>query len=387
MSVPAWLFWLSLFFVGYTYLIYPALIGLAARMRPRPVRRRANKPFISVVIAARNEAANIEARVRNLLDQDYPADRVEILIVSDGSTDDTPAKLERMARDHAQVHAWSLTKNKGKAVALNLALEHATGELVVFTDARQRFAPDALARLAENFADAEVGSASGELVFENPEILVGSKTRPTISVGLYWKYEIWLRTRESAAGSMLGATGAIYAIRRELWRPLPPGTILDDFLTPMRIVLAGKRAILDGRAICYDRPSSRARQEMMRKVRTLAGNFQAFAIEPGMLSPRRNPMTWWQVWSHKVARLLAPYGLALMLMGSLAASGWFYKLAVLGQLAFYGLAALGHVGEMNQRPVRWRAVSLAYTFATLNIAAVAGLVEWMRGRGAGVWKK
>lgn len=387
MSVPAWLFWLSLFFVGYTYLLYPALIGLVARMRPRPVRRRPNRPFVSVVIAARNESANIEARVQNLLDQDYPADRVEILIVSDGSTDDTQARLEKLARAHAQVHAWSLTKNKGKAVAINLAMENVTGELVVFTDARQRFAPDVLARLAENFADPEVGSASGELVFENPENLVGSKTRPTIAVGLYWKYEIWLRTQESDFGSMLGATGAIYAIRRDLWRPLPPGTILDDFLTPMRIVLAGKRAILDGRAICYDRPSSRARQEMMRKVRTLAGNFQAFATEPGMLSPLQNPATCWQVVSHKLARLLVPYGLVLMLLGSLAAAGFFYKLAALGQLAFYGLAVFGHIGEMNQRPVRSRAVSFAYTFATLNIAAVAGFIEWMKGRGSGVWKK
>lgn len=380
MSVPAWLFWLSLFFVGYTYFLYPVLIGVVARVRPRRVRRGQFRPSISVVISARNEAANIEGRVRNLLDQDYPAERVEILIVSDGSSDGTPAKLEELARAHSQVRVWSLAKNKGKAVAINLAMEHATGELIVFTDARQRFAPDVLARLAENFADPDVGSASGELVFTRDACA-------TISVGLYWKYEVWLRTQESIAGSMLGATGAIYAIRRKLFRPLPAGTILDDFLTPMRIVLAGKRAILDGRAICYDKPSSRASQEMKRKVRTLAGNFQAFAIEPGMLSPRRNPSTWWQVWSHKLARLLVPYGLVLMMVGSVAAAGFFYKLAAVGQLAFYGLAVIGHAGEMNGKPVRSRAVSFAYTFATLNIAAVAGLVEWARGRGAGVWKK
>ncbi len=157
-----------------------------------------------------------------LLDQDYPADKVELLIVSDGSTDDTPARLEKLAREHGRVRTWSLARNQGKAVAINLALEHAGGEMVVFTDARQRFAPDALARLAENFADPQVGSASGELVFTQ-------SSRSTISVGLYWKYEVWLRMQESAAGSMLGATGAIYAIRRELFRPLPPGTILDDF--------------------------------------------------------------------------------------------------------------------------------------------------------------
>ncbi len=380
MSLPARLFWLSLCFIGYTYFLYPALIGLLARARPRRVRRGPYRPSISVVIAARNEGANIEARVANLLDQDYPADKVELLIVSDGSTDDTPARLEKLAREHGRVRTWSLARNQGKAVAINLALEHAGGEMVVFTDARQRFAPDALARLAENFADPQVGSASGELVFTQ-------SSRSTISVGLYWKYEVWLRMQESAAGSMLGATGAIYAIRRELFRPLPPGTILDDFLTPMRIVLAGKRAILDGRAICYDRPSSRAGQEMKRKVRTLAGNFQAFAFEPRLLSPLRNPATWWQVWSHKLARLLVPYGLVFMLLGSLAAAGWFYKLVAAGQLAFYGLAAVGHAGEASGRPVKSRLVSFAYTFATLNIAAVAGLVEWARGNGAGVWKK
>ncbi|MCE5230553.1 glycosyltransferase family 2 protein [bacterium] len=392
MSGPARLFWLGLAFVAYTYLFYPVLIGLAAKLRPRPVRRRPNKPLMSIVIAAHNESANIERRVENLLDQDYPADQVEILIVSDGSIDDTPAQLEKLARIYPQVRTWSLPINNGKAVAINHAMERAQGEIVVFTDARQRFARDVLARLAENFSDPQVGSVSGELIFENPALSTqdsGLRTQDsaTISVGLYWRYEVWLRRQESGAGSMLGATGAIYAIRRELWQPLPPGTILDDFLTPMRIVLAGRRAILDGRAVCFDKPSSRARQEMTRKVRTLAGNFQAFALEPGLLVPWRNPSTWFQLVSHKLARLLVPYALILMLFGSLAAHGWFYHLVAAGQLAFYGLAAAGHAGELQGRTHHSRLVTFAYTFATLNIAAVIGLIAWAGGKGAAVWKK
>lgn len=387
MSCAAWLFWLSLLFIVYTYALYPVLIGIAARIRPRPVRRGPYAPPVSILIAAHNEAANIEARVENLLAQEYPADKIEIIVVSDGSTDGTPERLEALTRAHPRVRTLSLPANQGKASALNAGMEHARGELVVFTDARQRFAADALARLAENFADPAVGSASGELVFADLEDSAIRDPQSAISIGLYWRYEIWLRGRESRAGSMLGATGAIYAIRRELYRPLPAGAILDDFLTPMRIVLAGRRAILDGRAICYDRPSSRADQEMRRKVRTLAGNFQAFAIEPGLLLPWRNPSTWWQVSSHKLARLLVPYALIALLAGSFAAHGWLYRLAGAGQMAFYGLAAAGWFIERAGRPLR-REISFAYTFTTLNMAAVLGFAAWLRGHGTGtIWRK
>ena len=383
-SVSVWIFWISVLFVLYTYGIYPILLALLARLRPRPVARRApdEAPSISVVVAVFNEAENMRRRVSDLLAQDYPAERVRIVLVSDGSTDETPEVLEQLQREEERVEAIVLEQNRGKAVALNAGVEAAHGELIVFTDARQRFAPDVLTRLAENFADPAVGSASGELVLTDTEAGVAAQ------VGLYWRYEKWIRRNESAVGSMLGATGAIYAIRRDLYQPLPEGTLLDDFLTPMRIVLRGRRALFDASAVAFDRPSLKASQEFRRKVRTLAGNFQAFASEPGMLLPWRNPTTCFQVWSHKLMRLLVPYALVLVLVGSIGPVGWFYRLALCAQILFYVAAGVGWGLERAGRTIGLRSVNLAYTFVTLNLAAVGGLIHWLRGkRASNVWRK
>jgi cellulose synthase/poly-beta-1,6-N-acetylglucosamine synthase-like glycosyltransferase len=381
-AAAAWTFWLALLLVVYTYSLYPLLIAARARLWPRPVARRPIEPAVSVVLAVWNEAAHLPRRILNLLEQDYPADRLEIVVVSDGSTDATPQILRQLAAEHPRVRPILLESNQGKAVALNAGLAAAGGELVVFADARQSFAPDAIRRLAENFADPAVGSASGELE------LLPAEGGIAANVGLYWRYEKWIRRNESAAGSMLGATGAIYAIRRALYRPLPAGTLLDDFLTPMRIVLAGRRAVFDGRAVATDRVSTRAGQEFRRKVRTLAGNFQAFGFEPGLLLPWRNPATWLRVWSHKLLRLLAPWALLAMLVASLLVPTSLFHLVVLAQALFYGLALLGWFGERRGRSPRLRLIGLAYTFVTLNLAAAVGLLVWLRGGpGQAVWRK
>lgn len=382
-GAAAWLFWASLLLVAYTYFGYPCLIALMARLRPAPVRRRPeHQPSVTVVVAAHNEAERIVDRVENLLGQQYPADRLQVLIVSDGSTDATADRLRELEQRDPRVRGLSLPVRQGKAAALNAAMERVGSDLVVFADARQRFAPDAVARLAGNFADPAIGSVSGELMFE------GETEGVAAQVGLYWRYEKWIRRSESEFGSMLGATGAIYAIRRELWTPLPSGTLLDDFLTPMRIVLAGRRAIFDGRSVAWDRPSREARREMRRKIRTLAGNFQALAREPRLLWPWSNPATWFQLWSHKIFRLLVPYGLVGMAAGSLAARGWFYGFAALAQAAFYGLALGGWMAERRGRAIGSRLAAVAWTFTALNAAAVAGLWAWLRGTDSqSVWQK
>jgi cellulose synthase/poly-beta-1,6-N-acetylglucosamine synthase-like glycosyltransferase len=391
----AWGVGLCLFIVAYTYCLYPALIAFWSRFRPRPVRRAAgHEPTVSVVLAVWNEAANLERRVANLLDQHYPPDKLEIVVVSDGSTDATGDVLRRLADGESRLRSLLLSDNAGKAVALNEGVAAASGELIVFADARQTFAPDAIARLAENFADPRVGSASGELeLLDAPpdpsaEPAAGSGVGVAANVGLYWRYEKWIRRNESAAGSMLGATGAIYAIRRHLYRPLPPGALLDDFLTPMRIVLGGRRAIFDGRAVAADRVSTRAGQEFRRKVRTLAGNFQAVAAEPGLLFPWSNPATWWQLWSHKLLRLLVPWALLALLPATLLAGGPAMGLLAAGQILFYLLALAGWLAERRGRPLMLKPVGLAYTFVVLNLAAAVGLIAWLRdGSGRGVWRK
>jgi poly-beta-1,6-N-acetyl-D-glucosamine synthase len=343
------LFWTSAFVIVYSYLGYPLLLAAWARLSPRsphkaPVDAPYDWPSISVILAVRNEAAHLPARIRNLLELSYKGRR-EIVVVSDGSTDETREVLAAFGHDIRVLEVPA----GGKPLALNAAAEASTGEILVFADARQQFCPDALPELAANFADDRVGGVTGELMLdcegdEPSESTIGD------GVGLYWKYEKWLRRNESAVWSTLGATGAIYAMRRTLWRPLPAETLLDDVLAPMRAVLAGYRIVFEERARAFDRTSPDAAAEVRRKTRTLAGNYQILAQEPRLLVPIVNPV-WLQYVSHKIGRLLVPWALLGILVSSavLAASSWLYFAAFCVQVAFYGLADLGAWLESRER--------------------------------------
>jgi cellulose synthase/poly-beta-1,6-N-acetylglucosamine synthase-like glycosyltransferase len=364
------LFWASVLIIGYVYAGYPLLLALVARGAGRPPRRRplhdgGGWPAISIIIAARNEAARLPARIENLLGLRYGGPR-EIIVVSDGSTDGTAASLARF-RDRVTVIELPPS---GKPAALNAGVAAASGEVVVFADARQRFSADALTHLAANFTDPEVGGATGELVLDceeaedaNAESSIGE------GVGLYWKYEKWLRRNESLVWSTLGATGAIYALRRSLWRPLPPETLLDDVLAPMRAVLAGRRIVFDEAARAFDRVSPDAAAESRRKTRTLAGNYQILALEPRLLLPGVNPV-WWQYASHKIGRLLVPWALlaAFATSAALLTESWLYLVAFVLQLGFYGLAALG--GWLDAREHRARSVHLSMARRSTAVSAV-----------------
>jgi poly-beta-1,6-N-acetyl-D-glucosamine synthase len=338
------LFWSALVTVLYVYVGYPAMLAAWARLAPRPVHRSAVTPTISIVIAARNEAPALRARIENLLTVDYPREQVQIIVVSDGSTDETADILKGFA---GQVDSVLLPPG-GKACALNVGVAFARHDILVFTDARQVFARDALRALVAPFADASVGGVSGELLLDCEsgagESSIGE------GVGAYWRYEKWLRRHESVIGSIVGSTGAIHALRRELWQPLPADTILDDVLAPMQAVLSGARVIFEGSARAYDRVAAVAGAEFRRKTRTLAGNYQILRLQPRLLIPFVNPV-WVQFVSHKLGRLLVPYALCALLVASavLAASNWFYALAFASQVGFYGLASYGAVLERRGR--------------------------------------
>jgi poly-beta-1,6-N-acetyl-D-glucosamine synthase len=372
-------FWTAFLVVTYVYAGYPGLLAIWARVAPKTVRAAAATPAVSIVLAARNEAATLEARLENLLALDYPSDRVQIIVVSDGSTDRTPDIL----RAHAERVDAVFVPPGGKALALNAGVSAAKHGIIVFTDARQAFAADALRALVAPFADPEVGGVTGELLLDcesRPGAATGSPPAGKSigeGVGAYWRYEKWLRDRESLIGSTVGATGAIYALRREHWRPLPAETILDDVLAPMRAVLGGARVVFQRTARAYDRAAT-ADVEFRRKTRTLAGNYQMLRLEPRLLLPFVNPV-WWQFMSHKVGRLFVPWALAVMFVSSavLAPASALYALAFAGQLAFYALALYGAV--LDQRLAR-----MSYTFVMMNLAAVTGLLAVSMGRR--VWR-
>jgi len=372
------LFYVSVAIITYAYLIYPAIVVVWARMRGRRVEKRYRQAPVSVVVAARNEESNISARIENLLAQEYPREMMEIIVVSDGSIDRT-AELARLYTLDG-VRVIETPSAAGKASALNAGVALASHDVVVFADARQRFSPNAVAELVSVFHDETVGAVSGELI-----LLSGDEAGEVHEgVGLYWRYEKLIRRSESAIGSVVGATGSIYAVRKRLYVPLAAHTLLDDFMVPMRIVLAGYRVIFIRAARAFDLSSTTAAREFSRKVRTLAGNFQAVAMEPRLLSPRHNPVLF-QFISHKLVRLVVPYCCVAAWISSAFLPGPLYAAAFALQTLFYGL------GILTLTPLRTARIAglfrVSWTFIVMNAAAVMGFWVFVTRQERIVWRK
>jgi len=371
------LFVVSVAFIVYTYMFYPLVIFLWGTLFPRRIEKSYQRVPLTVVLAVRNEESNIEARLEDLRAQDYPPELVEIVVVSDASTDRTVELARRFEGD--QLKVLELTRSAGKSGALNVGVDAAANDVIVFADARQRFGDNVFAELTAVLADGRIGGVSGELVIEPRG---GSEVGE--GVGLYWRYEKLIRRMESASGSVVGATGSIYAIRKRLYVPLPEHTLLDDFVVPMRIVLRGYRVVFERSARAYDISSATAAQEFARKVRTLAGNFQAVAIEKRLLDPFRNPV-FFQFVSHKLARLAVPYFCIAALVSSGLAAGAFFRTLFALQIVFYcfGLLNLTVIGRT------WIGVftRVSWTFIVLNAAAVAGFWVFVTGRYRTVWRR
>ena len=273
-----WLFWGSVGIITYTYAGYAGWLWLRRRWRYRPVKATQFTPPLSIVMVVRNEAEVLERKLRNLAELNYPEELCRIIVVSDGSSDGTNDILSQWSK-RSGIEIILHPDSQGKAARLNDAIRAATGEIVVFTDGRQRIETDAIRFLAENFADPEVGCASGELMLGEPES--GENVK---GMGLYWRIEKTVRELESASGSVVGATGALYAVRRSLLVAIPAETVLDDVYIPMNVVRQGARVIFDPRARAWDVPSLGASREFARKVRTLSGNYQLVQLAPWLLT-------------------------------------------------------------------------------------------------------
>ncbi len=370
------IFWVSTFVIFYAYIGYPFVLYIWSLLCAKEVRKSYIYPKISIVIAALNEEKYIGRRIEDLLNQDYPEERMEIITVSDGSADKTEEIVESF--QNRNVRLFSLKKREGKANALNVAVSKAKGEIIVFTDARQNFKNDAIKQLVANFNDPVIGAVSGEL-FLTPNY-EGNLNK---SMGIYWEYEKWVRKKESQIGSVIGVTGAIYAIRRNLYEPIPPDTILDDVLIPMRITLSGFRVILDGTAQAFDDMIFKSEKELKRKVRTLMGNFQLIALLPEALSVSRNKLFINYV-SHKLIRLLVPYFLLITLILNLFMLKGIYRLTISVQILFYSAALIGYL--FSGKNITVKCFTLPYTFVVLNYAAVLGFLHFIR-KNKTIWAK
>jgi len=370
-STPAELvFWIAVWVPLYAFLGYPlVLLALRVAIR-RQVRKASIHPLVSLLIPAYNEARIIARKIENSKALHYPADRIEIVIVSDGSTDQTVD----IARSAGGVRVLALQRNHGKVFALNAAVPSLRGQIVVFSDASGMLAADAVRRLIENFGDPSVGAASGRYrVVKANEVNIGA------SEDLYWKYEAFLKTQESLLASTLGAHGHLHAIRKHLY-PFPPAeTINDDYVIPLSVVGRGFRAVYEPAAVVFE--EAREMTGFGRRIRIVAGNLQQLRYLRQFLKPYQ-PLPLLFFLSHKVVRLFVPFAM----LTALAANFWLigsqpYRGIFGVQVAFYALAALGLTGRLRPRALR-----LPFYFCMVNSAAFLGLYHAMTGRRSMAWK-
>ncbi len=378
--VATLLFWFSALLLFHVFVGYPLCMWWMARVLPRRVRKEVATPTmpmptVTVVIAAHEAGAHIRAKLTNVFALDYPGERLDIIVVCDGCRDDTAAQCREVA--DPRIRVLEFAERRGKASCLNDAIAAASGDVLLMTDVRQNVDPGALRELVANLADPAVGAVSGELR------LLDAVTGFARGVDAYWRYEKLIRHAESRSGSTIGVTGALYAMRRELFRPLPEGTVLDDVLIPMRIAAAGQRVVFEPLALAWDRPSQHPAEERRRKIRTLAGNYQLIQLAPWLLAPWSNPL-WWRFVSHKLLRLLAPWLLLLAALASavLATRHALYLLPLLALFAGVGLVVLGRRLPATERllPVR-----LVVAFWYLNLFAAQALIAFARNRRLHLW--
>jgi cellulose synthase/poly-beta-1,6-N-acetylglucosamine synthase-like glycosyltransferase len=384
----ALLFWLATAVVIYTYVGFPLLVLLRARLRPRPHARADVTPSVSVVIAAHDEEASIGPRVDNLLGLDYPRDRIEFVIASDGSTDRTVAEARR--RDDPRVRILDLPRT-GKATALNAAVAASRGEILVFSDANTVYAPDAIRMLVRSFADPAVGGVAGNQVYLPASTSVrpgddGAATAVGVGERSYWDFDRLVKDAESLGGSVISATGAMYAIRRELFCEVPDG-VTDDFVTSTRVIAAGRRLVFEPAAIAYEPVAGSSVREYRRKVRIMTRGLRGVAVARDLLDPARHGFYALQLLTHKVLRRLMAIPLIVIFVTSLFLwdDGPIYRVAVVGQLLVYGLGVIGLL--LRDRPAGRRPwFAIPSFFLLVNIASLHALWNLLSGRRIDRWQ-
>jgi cellulose synthase/poly-beta-1,6-N-acetylglucosamine synthase-like glycosyltransferase len=366
------LFWGSLGALAWTHAGYPLAAAALARLRPRPVRREEITPDVTVIVAAHDEEDVIGPRVENLLELDYPAERLEIVVASDGSRDGTDEIVEEISARSPSVRLLRCER-AGKASAQNRAVAESESEIVAFSDANSRWAPGALRRLVQSFADPDVGYVCGQLRLESSD---GADQE-----GLYWRYELWQRESESALGSITAGNGAIYAVRRSDYLGWDDPRIGHDFGLPFRLAQRGRRSVYEPEAIAWEKPAGDLEDEYRRKVRMMTRSWRP--LLDGSLAHTGDGLYLAELVSHRVLR----YGsgvLHLVLLGTsvvLASEGPAYRTALAGQLGFLALALAGR----KRLPVP--GAGLAYYYLLTTVATVDALVRYLREGSPATWDK
>jgi biofilm PGA synthesis N-glycosyltransferase PgaC len=377
----AWniLFALSVAAPLYTYGLYPLILKLLPR---RTYEKDLNyKPAVSILIAAYNEEKVIEEKIRNLLQLEYPSNKTEILIASDGSTDNTVLRAKRAGKDLIQV--LDLPRG-GKVAALNTMLSRAKGEIIVFSDANTMFEKDAVQKLVQSFKDERIGCVSGQLRYR-VDNTAGEGAR---SESAYWKYENWVKKQESGLGRLSGANGAIYAIRGECLKNIPAGIINDDFYVSTYILQQGYDVILNTEAIAYEEPNERLEEQFKRHVRDGAGHYQAMRMFWRMLLPRKGSFVYV---SHRVIKWLVPFFMITAFISNfilgLKEKGWFFlwllqATGYLVMLVYWGTVKR----EIKIKGIVGKLISIVFYFISVNAALLCGFFKFVGNKQKAVWE-
>lgn len=378
----AFIFWASVGIIAYSYVGFFILLVLAGWLRNRRVRKKAITPSVSLIIAAYNEEKSIRKKIENSLALDYPAEQLEIIVTSDGSDDETEEIVKEYAARDVILHSWP---RRGKIFALKDSVARATGDIIVFSDANTLYHPQSIRKLVRNFADAEVGGVCG-----NQEHIkyLGEISQDNVGEGeaLYWNYDKWLKKMETLTGSIVAADGAIYAIRRELFRMPEVIGITDDFAISTAVVEQGFRLVYDSEALAFEKPMALAEQEFHRKVRIMNRGLRGVLLRKRLLNPFKYGFYSVILFSHKVLRRLVPFFLVALFIASifLSGQGVFYQAAFLAQLAFYGLVAIGYLLRKTSAG-RWKIFYIPFFYFLANAAAFVAIINLLSGKQVVLW--
>lgn len=381
-------FWCAALLLVHTYFFYPlvliALDGVAQAFHnlranrtelPRREPKTGLKPSVSLVVAAYNEASCIHQKLENSLALKYPSERFEVLIGSDGSTDGTNEIVQACTDPRVRLSAAA---RAGKTTVLNRCIPMAQGDIIVLSDANTMIEPEAIEALVKHFEDPDVGAVCGKLRLYNP-------TKKDYEESAYWNYESMIKFYEGKRGSVVGANGGLYAIRRRLFTKLPPTTIVDDFVIPLRILEQGYKVVYEAGAVAHEETTEDYGKEFGRRARIAAGNFQSLKMVPGLLLPTAG-FPAFAFWSHKLLRWCAPALMAVALVANLALlDSVFYRVTLFCQALFYALAYLGKAGVL--KGTGRRIASVAYYFVTMNLAIVVGFWRFLRNAQKAAWDR
>jgi cellulose synthase/poly-beta-1,6-N-acetylglucosamine synthase-like glycosyltransferase len=377
LKVVFWIAWTS---IVYAYIVFPLLLAFCARVFGRNAPRAGeladgDLPPVTMVVAAYNEGANIPAKLANTWQLDYPPDRLTLVVGSDGSHDRTAEILEACKDARLQHHCFP--QRRGKISVLNDLMRTVKSEIVVMSDANTMFQRDALRKLAQGFQDARVGCVSGELTLEQDGGVSGE--------GLYWKYEGWIKRNESRLGFLIGCNGGIFALRRELYTPLPASTVVEDFVLTMRVIEQGYQVRFEPEARATEPACPTSRAEMVRKVRIAAGGFQALGLTGGLLHPRYGFCAF-AFWGHKVLRWLVPLFLLVALGTNIGlASLPLYRLILMAQIGGILTALWAYRAKPGSRLPRWtRPISYFYL---MNFALLSGFCRFITRTQKVTWER